>query len=523
MASRTPPLELVVKAVDEATSPLKKIQAEIDRLKSPGKIAAATAELRGLQTGSLNFAEKFKTFQSAVGKVGSEAMALGGKLAAMGLGGAVALGALVKHSVDAGDKLSEMSKRVGLGVDAYASLSFAAAQADVDQESFNTAMDKFNKNMGEMTVGKGGAFLKFLNEISPTLAKQMKGAKSTEAGLAIMADAMAKIDNPAKRAALSAAAFGKSGLVMGTFLNQGGAAIQKQMLHYLELSGSQEKFAAGADDLDNAIRETTTAFEGLGNGIMGELFPAFKKIADSVTAFIVKHRDGLTKWANETAAAISRWVDGGGIDRLSEKFDYYTTIAGEMIDKVGGLGNVFAGLGVVMAGPLLASIASLASATWGLGSAFVGMAPAVWAALAPLTPFIAAGASLAYLGKTIYDNWGELSYIFKGWGNSLKWAVLDAWAAVRPILEKLSGVFGAGSPFGSALKLGDMGAAALTPTPGAPLGAANVATPGAAPVQSEAKVTVDFSNMPKGTRVSVEPNSSQPVNLSQGYSMVGAP
>ena len=514
------PLEVVIKAVDKATAPVRALTVQINRL---------TAPLRGMKLGdqfsslgkALNVGGLMKGFSgvgSAMKGVGNEVFSLGAKLAGIAVGAGVAFYSVVHGAMESGDKLGEVAARVGLTVDAFASLGHAAAQADVDQEQFNSAMDKFNKNLGDMKAGKGGEFLAFLNEVSPALAKQMKAAKGTEAALALMTDAFAKIDDPAKQAILASKAFGKSGLQMGQFLHQGSAAIQEQQRRYLELVGSQEEFAKGAGELDNATRETELAFTGLRNTLAGAFFPALTALSKLVTGFLAKNRDGLKKWADGAAAAIQKWIDGGGFDRLVENLGSVANWIGRVVDFLGPMGSAMAGVGV-LALPLISSLGTLGAAVISLAIEAIPMLVVAFSALAPmlltLAPFLAAGAALAFLGKTIHDNWAELSFIFKDWGNSLKWAVLDAWVAVKPILERLSSFFGAASPFGTALKAGNAMSAGLTPS----------AVAAAAPVSSslattQANVSVDFSNLPRGARVATDPTSSQPVDLSMGYSMV---
>ncbi len=532
------PLEVVIKAVDKATAPVRALTVQIHKLTAPLKNIKLFDQVRSLGK-AINFEGISKGLSgvgSAMGKVGSEVFSLGAKLAGIAVAAGAAFFHIIKSSVDAGDKLGEMADRVGLTVDVYASLGHAAAQADVDQESFNTAMDKFNKNMGEMTHGKGGEFLHFLNEVSPTLAKQVKAAKGTEAALALMTDAFARIDDPAKSAALSAAAFGKSGLQMGRFLHQGSAAIQEQQRRYFELTGSQEDFAKGAGELDNAMRENDLAFTGLRNTLAGAFFPALTELSKLVTTFLSKNRDGLKKWATSTATALQKWIDSGGFERLVENLKAVAESIGKVVEWLGPMGTMLAGV-AVLALPLIASVGSLGvamlslaveafpllyaagAALWPVITAVAGSIGAFAASIAPallaVAPFLFIAGALVFIAKRIGDNWGALSYIFKDWGNSIKWAVLDAWEAVRPILEKLSAFFGTTSTFGVALSAGNAAAAALTPS----AVAAAAPTPDTS-FQSEARVSVDFANLPRGARVSSDPTSSQPVDLSMGYSMV---
>lgn len=519
MGVREFPLALVVRAVDKATGPLRAMTARIERVTAPirnlSKDWAKFSEAAGLG----KIAGGFKGVGSAFGNVGREAFGLSARLLGLGAAGAFAMFSIVKGAVDAGDNLATMAGRVGTTVNWFASMSHAAAQADVDQESFNGAMDQFNKRLGEAKAG-GGPLLAFLNKVSPALAKQVRSTKSTTEAFNLMTDAFAKITDSEKLAALSAATFGKSGLQMGQLLHQGSAAIQEQQYAYMQLAGSQEAFAKNAGELDNAMRETRTAFLGLRSAALGSLFPAFTKLAKGLSDFLVKNRDGIAKWATETGAAIQKWVEGGGLERLGESLKSFAQTGARVLDMIGGLKGAAIAVGAVMAGPLLASVASLVPAIWSLGAALAPVALALWPVAVAAAPFIAAAAGIALAGKAIYDNWAEIGVLFDDLWANMRVGFLTNWAIVEPILTKIAELarvgptrfalqsLGFGSPAGAS------GAAAATP----PLLGAAAARPGS--VSTRAQISVDFNNAPPGTRVTADKNSSQPVDLSTGYSMV---
>lgn len=539
MAQRFP-IEVVVRAVDQMTPVIRAMTVNVHRVMGPfSKLGERLGNLsKALNLPKLGSA--MGDFGGALKNVGSEAFRLMKKFAALAAGAAFGFWKIVGGAVESGDYLKMMAERVGLNVDGFASLREAAKRADVEAEEFDTSMDKLMKNLGEMKVGKGGGeFLKFLNDVSPTLAKQIKGAKGTEEAFLLIANAMQKVTDPAKRAVFQQAAFGKSGKAMGEFLGQGAAGIQAAQTAMMRLMGSQEDFANNSDQLDNALKDVELSFSTLRNTAVGALMPAFTTLSKLVTEFMVKNRDGIKKWATDAAAAIQKWIDSGGFDRLVSSLGKVADSVGKVVDWLGPMGTAMAGVGI-LAAPLIGSIGSLALASVNLATAALPLLINSFAVIGPLIasfggflltalgaawPFILAAGALVTLGKAIYDNWDALVYIFKDWGNSLKWAVLDAWAVVAPILEKLSGVFGKNSIFGQALYLGNAAATALLPSaPSAPImGAANAAA--ASPVlqstqPTEARVSVDFNNLPRGARVSSEPNRSQPVDLNVGYSSV---
>src|SRR3990172_1066737 len=154
------PLSLIIKAVDKATAPLRAINARMKQFTAPVRKLNNSFRALSEEAGIPRLPKAFGRVGGSLRKVGGETMALGLKITAMAAGAAYGLYHIVRGAVDAGDKLGEMAQRVGLSVDAYAQLQFAAAQADVEQEQFNSSMDQFNKRLGEMKGG-GGARLEF--------------------------------------------------------------------------------------------------------------------------------------------------------------------------------------------------------------------------------------------------------------------------------------------------------------------------------------------------------------------------
>ncbi len=470
------PLTLVIKATDKATESLRRINGRISKFTAPvrklnNSFAALSAEA--------GFPKLIKGFQG----VGSAVATVGARFAAMAGVAGFALFRMVKGAVDAGDKLSEMAQRTGLSVDAYAQLSFAAGQADVDQEAFNGAMDQFNKRLGEMKAGTG-PMLAFLKKVSPALALQVKGATSTEDALGLMTRAMEKVKDPAKRAALSAAAFGRSGLQMGQFLGQGNKAIDAQRKKFFQLAGSQKEFADNSSDADNAMKELDVSFMGLRNTVAGALFPALTELARALAGIVSGSRGDLRKWAQETGAALSNWVRGGGLTRLVDGFKQFASGIGKVVEFLGGFKGVALAAGLIMAGPLLSSLVNL-------GAAFATLNPLAQA-------FLLAAAGIAAAGKAIYDNWEPLKETF----SSLDFLKSDKFAAPQfdpsrkySEYEKANGLNGYSA-------LGAEKALAMK-------------------THQRAAVDVNFVNAPPKTRFTPLKNDGGMLNLSYGYTMQG--
>lgn len=553
MIAKVYPLSLVVKAIDKATGPLRKITASLNSFTKPvagfGKDLAKFSEAAGFG----RLAAGAGGFGGALKNVGSEAVGLGFRLAAMSGVAVAALVTIGRGAVDAGDELAEFSQRAGVTVDWFASMRHAAAQADVSQEDFNTGLDKFVKNLGAIKAGKGGPLMQLLNRVAPALGRDLKAARNTEEAMSVMSDAFVRITDPAKRAILATTAFGKSGAQMGQFLGQGSAAIQAQMVEFMRLSGSQEEFANRASDLDNALRETETAFLGLRSAAGGALFPAVTQLSKAVTGFLVQNRDGLKKWAEGAALAIQKWIDGGGIPRLVDGVGRLATNVGRVVDFLGGFKGVAVAAGLVMSGPLLGAIAGLIPAVYSLGVALL-TTPVGWLALG-----LGAVAGAIYL---VTFRWQETKAFLDDFMPGTV-RQIDEWRngilALVKVVRILRGELSIGEEFSKAWDNRTLTAAekrlapdagpidrflAWNNTSAGPTGekpfvermvegapglwerfkAWNDMRPTPAAVGAkggESKVKIEIAGAPRGTRVTQDPNSSQPVDLAVGYSMAG--
>lgn len=543
-AEKKYPLVLTIKAVDKATENLRKINKQIAAMTKPFRDFNNRMVARSAEAGLPRIVKGFKGVGSALGNVAGEVASLGLKLGAMAAGAGIALFSIVKGAVQAGDDLATMSQQVGLSVNAYAQLQYAAAQADVSQEEFNGAMGQFNKRLGEAKAGTGG-LLEFLKKTSPALAAQVKGAKGTDEAFALMTRAFEKVTDPGKRAALAAAAFGKSGLQMGVFLGQGTDAIEDLRLRYRELAGDQSEFANGASALDNAARETETAFLGLRNATAGALFPALTELAKGLSDVLAGERGNLREWARETGAALMGWVKGGGLKDMVKGLRELATSVSAVVGMIGGLKGVAAVAGLVLSGPLLASIGGLAKALITLGP--LAITPAGLALLA-----------LGGIAGTVISNWEPIKTWFSDFTGSFRgnfqgisdfvsgvftldiekaWTgikgifksgvtfiatLLDGWVAAMTLpLAQMRWVLGAVGikvpqlpSFRAALGVGGESTGAAT---GASTGAA-----AAAPRVGEAgmaHVQVDFANVPRGVRVSQSNQNTADLGIDLGYAM----
>ena len=73
--------------------------------------------------------------------------------AAVGLAGAVGIGALMSSLRDLGDRVGKVSLQIGVSSDNLQKLQFAAEQSCLSTDTLNTAMQKFAINIGKANDG----------------------------------------------------------------------------------------------------------------------------------------------------------------------------------------------------------------------------------------------------------------------------------------------------------------------------------------------------------------------------------
>jgi phage-related minor tail protein len=460
MAETKYPLSLIIRAVDGVTKPLEKINARLE--KTGAALSAPFAKL-GNSIGALGraagvpaLADSFGRARDAAGNLGQKAAGLVGTFAGLAAAGAFGFTAIVRSAEEAGSRLNDMSTRTGLSVQAFAELEFAAKKAGVGGESFAGGMEKFNKGLSEARRG-AGPLAELLKKVGPVYLQQLKSAKSNEEAFTLLAKAMQKVENPGRRAELAAAAFGRAGVGMVNVLKDGPEGVAQLRAEFLKLAGDQTAFAKNSDALGDSFDALETSLLGVRNVAVGALMPAITRLTEIVTGFVVKNRDGIQQWAERTGAAIQKWIDGGGVDRLVAGLGRLIDTASGLIDKVGGMENALKLVALAMAGPTLiaagqfgialvsltanvvafgARLGGLQLATWAAdwvkylwmmrGSIMAGLIPSLTAATAsvwsftaallanPITWVVIAVATLAGAVYLVYRNWDGIAAFF--WG-----------------------------------------------------------------------------------------------------------
>lgn len=206
-----------------------------------------------------------------------------------------------------------------------------------------------------------------------------------------------------------------------------------------------------------AEKGAITASQGI-NGVLAGMSRDFGGLMEQQATTI----NGLFSTAGDTISTILREL---GFD-IVETFDLKTKLAGAVawlgdFAKALREGGIRKALEEMVPPGLQTTFVIIAGAIAGAVVPALGsMALAAWAAVAPLLPFIAAGAALAAVAYTIYKNWEPVSNFFAEVWRNVVYNTQMAWSniklfvlnGVKTIIDGLANFMGWIPGFGAKLK-----------------------------------------------------------------------
>lgn len=212
-----------------------------------------------------------------------------------------------KSVADELDSLNDVANRTGVGVEALQAYGAAAKLSGTDIETFAKSLQKLTINIGnavgdekaQKAFEKLGLSFDELREKSPT--------EQFEA----VADAIAKISDPAERAAAAVKLFGKGGIELGPLFAEGPGALAK-MREEAEALGQvvSEDAISSIGRMNDAFDKVWMTLKGLTGQIVGELAGPIAQIAEDLLS-VVKEV-GATNIAQSIASGLIDFIKMAG-------------------------------------------------------------------------------------------------------------------------------------------------------------------------------------------------------------------
>lgn len=502
MADKQTKLSIVIRTVDQATAKINAINARLD---------AVTKPIRDFKK-SLSDMRSKSGLDDVIGGFQGVGNAIAGVLAKVAMIGGVAGAAVAGlfSLVDGFDDLGDKAESMGVSVDFLAQMRYAAESSGAAVESLDSGMQGFSSSLGMARAGTG-KLAGFLKLVSPELLKQLKAAKGNEEAFGLLADAMAKIEDPAKRAAFAQKTLGDASLA--PLLAKGSKGIKELREEHFKSAGSMEEAAKAAGGTDDALKKLKASTDGVKAALVTGLAPALTIIVQKLATWFTAHRADIAEWAAQIGEKLP-----GAVQKVVEWIGKAYDKVSAFVERIGGLKTVAIAAAAIIVGPLLASLVSLAGALVTAGTAMAGLFSSTRVAgfigmiKNATTSMLGLGAAT---GKAGGGGGGKLGALAGAAGsvalpiaiavgiNEATGGSFEDQARARGWKGEDGDLFG---PNGVMRFMKDVSSQAKAAT-------------GSAGRSTETSVKIELANAPPGTRVSTDPKSTGDVDLSVGYQM----
>lgn len=199
------------------------------------------------------------------------AAAAAGIAAAAAAAGAAAVG--MWNAMDAGGRMVDLQEQTGIGIETLLKLETAFVKIGMSAGDVGTVINKLQKSIAG-AASEGGAALGSINELGLSIGDLT--AMRPEAQLKAVGDAIAQIEDPAKKAQLAMELFGKSGGRLLPLLAAGGLdQVAKQLGNQARLMAENAGvFDRVTDVLETAGAKVQGFFVGMASAIAPQLLAA---------------------------------------------------------------------------------------------------------------------------------------------------------------------------------------------------------------------------------------------------------
>lgn len=286
-------------------------------------------------------------------KLGKTMMAIGGSIVG-------AMTATVVAVANVADQIDHSSKMAGLSAEQYQKLAYAAEQNNVSTAAFDTSLQRLNRSIYEASEGNK-TYADAFSKLGISVKEEDGTLRSTNDVLMEMADRFSQIEDPAIKTGIAMDLFGRSGAQLIPMLEDGSAGIQELMDRADDLGIVMSNQAvSGLEKLADTLLDVKLGMGGFGKQIASDIYPVVQLLADGIIWVIEQ--------LNKIPAPIKQAITVG---------------------------------------------TGLAAAVALIGGAFIAIGPAIWAATAPLLPFIVAAGALGAAAAVIYSNWDQVCAFFE--------------------------------------------------------------------------------------------------------------
>jgi hypothetical protein len=406
-------LAFVIQAIDRSTKVVDAISKRVDKLGEPARRVAGS--FRGLvrAAGFDRIRDRIDVMNEAGGLVAGWARGAARSVLAIGAAGAgAAFG--ISRVVDEVDRTVDTAKKLGIGVEQYQRMGYAAKLNGSNQEEMGQALQFLSQNMVEAINGSKEAATWFARAGIPIeRLRKMNAAQVFEA----IADKFSAVgdagQNAEKKIALMRALMGRGGAELKQVLDLGSEGLRKFYGEADKLGAVVgQKDAEAMADFNDEVDRMGSGLKGVMVAIVSSALPALNDIVKRTTAWAVANRGliakGVAEFVERVLPRLPAFAEA--VLQIGGAVAAVLVVADQFAQAIGGWETVIAVVAGVILGKGLLALYGLSTALWGVGAAFLAT-PFGW--------FAAGVAAVIGLAVLVYKKWEPIKQFFAGLWDSI--------------------------------------------------------------------------------------------------------
>lgn len=355
-------LSVLLRAVDGISNPIRRVQQRLGQFRRQ-------AESIGRRIGFERLSKSITTAGNATKELYQQSRRVARRLVLIGTIGAASMFATANATAQLGTQTANVADMLGINVEVLQAYRYAAEQAGLGAGNFDLALRRMLRRSAEAAQGNGAAAdaIKELN-----LSAEAMQMRTPEQQLALVADALQRVENQSDRLRLAFNLFDTDGAMMLNMLRDGSAGLA-------EMADQAYRFGhiMSEDDVRRSEQFTATlldmrkTMQGVRNTVGLALMPVFNEWMGQLTELIIKYQPQIQAWATTFAQELPARLQSiqAQVLQLTETLSPFISRGMELVERFGAVNSAAAILAVLIGAPLIIPIIKTTAAFAHLGYA----------------------------------------------------------------------------------------------------------------------------------------------------------
>lgn len=265
---------------------------------------------------------------------------------------------------DMGEEIQKGALRAGMSVQQYQRMKYVAEQSGVAMEGMEASLSKLNKNLGETAAGKNKNLAGLFGRLHLSVRDANGQVKSAIDLLPALSDAFQRNENPAIRARMGMALFGKGYAEILPLLSDGSKEISENINRLNRIKGVfGPEEVNGARELGKSFKDLQLVSKGFQMTIAKELAPVIRPLVDDLVKWWAANKKIVASQVGRMAKDFANWIKGIDFKKLKDDAKSFAHNVGRLVSMLGGAKNALIGILMIKNIQTIAAFASLIGST----------------------------------------------------------------------------------------------------------------------------------------------------------------